>query len=190
MTIPDHRDILADFLATRDPRQPDSERIGTPEAYRNWLLRRNLITQEDLVTLVDAGNARRVRAALRSFLAAEAGAPVDPRTGPTLSAVTSYAPLRLTVGDTSGIQLQPAVGGAAGALGRIVAALFLAAANGSLARLKVCKSCGFPFYDQSKNRSRVWCSMERCGSHNKSRAYEERKRARTVPAHSPTEAGK
>lgn len=48
-----------------------------------------------------------------------------------------------------------------------------------LSRLKECpapEGCGWLFYDQTKNRSRRWCSMEHCGSTAKARRFAERQR--------------
>jgi len=53
-----------------------------------------------------------------------------------------------------------------------------AIADGSWARLKVCRSdsCRWAFYDASKNRSGAWCTMAVCGNRNKVRAYQRRRR--------------
>lgn len=40
-----------------------------------------------------------------------------------------------------------------------------------LERVKKCGSCGWLFLDQSKNKSRKWCSMETCGSNVKAKRY-------------------
>ena len=42
-----------------------------------------------------------------------------------------------------------------------------------LDRIKECedKECGWMFLDESRNRSRRWCSMEDCGNRNKARRY-------------------
>jgi len=52
-------------------------------------------------------------------------------------------------------------------------------ADESWNRLKACRldDCQWAFYDQSKNRSRTWCSMKVCGNRAKARAYRERQRA-------------
>jgi predicted RNA-binding Zn ribbon-like protein len=47
----------------------------------------------------------------------------------------------------------------------------------SLARLKICGRCRWLFLDVSKNRSRRWCSMDECGTHEKIERYVERRRA-------------
>ncbi len=48
-----------------------------------------------------------------------------------------------------------------------------------LRRVKLCAShgCGWLFYDQSKNRSRRWCSMEGCGSEEKLRRHYRKRKA-------------
>jgi predicted RNA-binding Zn ribbon-like protein len=43
-------------------------------------------------------------------------------------------------------------------------------------RLKCCDGCGRLFIDRSRNRSRRWCDMERCGNQAKVRRH----RARTL----------
>jgi len=46
-------------------------------------------------------------------------------------------------------------------------------------RLKECPApdgCGWLFYDETKNASRRWCSMEHCGAAAKARRYAERHR--------------
>lgn len=43
-----------------------------------------------------------------------------------------------------------------------------------LDRVKECGACGWLFLDQSKNKSRKWCSMESCGSNVKARRYYHR----------------
>jgi predicted RNA-binding Zn ribbon-like protein len=47
-------------------------------------------------------------------------------------------------------------------------------------RVRRCPACGWFFLDQSKNRSRRWCSMQACGSASKSRAYYRRRKAKTT----------
>jgi len=39
------------------------------------------------------------------------------------------------------------------------------------------RGCGYLFIDQSKNRSRRWCSMESCGNRAKARRYYARLQA-------------
>ena len=48
---------------------------------------------------------------------------------------------------------------------------------GAWPRLKACRetTCRWAFYDASKNRSSIWCSMAVCGSRAKARTYRRRK---------------
>jgi predicted RNA-binding Zn ribbon-like protein len=47
-----------------------------------------------------------------------------------------------------------------------------------LARLKRCAACPWLFLDHSRNRSRRWCSMEDCGTHEKIRRYVNKRAGR------------
>ena len=50
--------------------------------------------------------------------------------------------------------------------------------QGPLERLKVCANCRWLFLDESRNRSRRWCSMEECGTLVKKERFIERRRER------------
>jgi predicted RNA-binding Zn ribbon-like protein len=53
--------------------------------------------------------------------------------------------------------------------------------HGPLERLKTCGNCRWLFLDQSRNRSRRWCSMNECGIQMKhARFVEKRRRRRTI----------
>jgi predicted RNA-binding Zn ribbon-like protein len=47
-----------------------------------------------------------------------------------------------------------------------------------MGRVKGCAGCNWLFVDESKNRSRRWCSMEECGTHAKMRRYVARRAAK------------
>lgn len=68
-------------------------------------------------------------------------------------------------------------------LGRVLRPVTHAATQlligGELDRIKVCGGCRFLFTDESKNRSRRWCSMEDCGTAEKVRRYVAARRLRT-----------
>jgi predicted RNA-binding Zn ribbon-like protein len=46
--------------------------------------------------------------------------------------------------------------------------------SGPLERVKACAHCRWLFLDQSRNRSRRWCSMNECGGNEKMRRYRAR----------------
>ncbi|MGI5215937.1 CGNR zinc finger domain-containing protein [Plantactinospora sp. CA-290183] len=52
--------------------------------------------------------------------------------------------------------------------------------TGTLNRIKGCGGCRFIFNDESKNRSRRWCSMDDCGTAEKIRRYVAARRTRAT----------
>ncbi len=66
---------------------------------------------------------------------------------------------------------------APGALGAVLAAATRLAVLGEWDRVKICPAddCRWAFFDESRNRSRTWCSMRVCGNREKARAWRERR---------------
>ncbi|MGA8114845.1 MAG: CGNR zinc finger domain-containing protein, partial [Actinocatenispora sp.] len=96
------------------------------------------------------------------------------RTG--LDALAADVPLAVRFGP-DGTAMPVATGpGVLGVLGEVLAAVTLAAHDGSWRRLKICpaEDCRWVYYDASRNSSRRWCSMQVCGNRNKTRAYRRR----------------
>ncbi|WP_341718704.1 ABATE domain-containing protein [Micromonospora sp. FIMYZ51] len=52
--------------------------------------------------------------------------------------------------------------------------------TGALNRIKSCAGCRFVYHDESKNRSRRWCSMDDCGTAEKMRRYVAARRTRAT----------
>jgi predicted RNA-binding Zn ribbon-like protein len=118
--------------------------------------------------------ARKVREALRELLYANNG---HGRRGDPYAALdAAAAPLRVSLRDCS---LVPARGGIEGALAHVAGVAYEAMRNGSWSRLKACRNagCRWAFWDESKNQSARWCSMQLCGNRTKVRAYRRRAKA-------------
>jgi predicted RNA-binding Zn ribbon-like protein len=81
-----------------------------------------------------------------------------------------------------GSALAPRGDGLAWLTGAVAIELHLAGQDGQRRRLKVCRNerCGVAFHDQSKNNSRAWHDVTRCGNLANVRAYRERQRAATA----------
>jgi predicted RNA-binding Zn ribbon-like protein len=81
--------------------------------------------------------------------------------------------------DFSGHEIIARASGVDGVVGRVLSVAFLAMLDGRWKRLKCCRNhhCRWSFYDNSKNRSASWCSMQLCGNRTKTRAYRARQRA-------------
>lgn len=96
-----------------------------------------------------------------------------------LNYIVSSAALRVRFGPDGRPDLEPvAEGGLVERIvGRLLAEVVRAEAEGRWERLKACRNegCLWAFYDASKNRSGSWCNMDVCGARHKMRAYRERK---------------
>jgi predicted RNA-binding Zn ribbon-like protein len=132
-----------------------------------WLVEHELAASET----VDLAPVREFREALRSLLLAHNGEPVDADAVLVLSALSREAGLAVAFSEDGTPRL-----GAAGPVGRALAIIAAASADGTWERLKVCPAddCLWAFYDFSRNHSRTWCSMSSCGNRAKARAYRSR----------------
>jgi CGNR zinc finger/Putative stress-induced transcription regulator len=154
------------------------EAIGDPDSLRSWLSGRGLLADGERVGEADVTRAKEARKALRSLLAANNGREADAAAIRALNLVTERARLTVRFGADGRATLEPGAGGVDGALGRVLAAVHASMEEGTWGRLKSCANatCGWAFYDRSKNRSGRWCSMEVCGNRTKTRAYRRRRR--------------
>jgi predicted RNA-binding Zn ribbon-like protein len=163
--------LVADFVNTLD-RESGTDALATPAALARWLaahgLARGRATRDDLEAAVA------VREALRDLLLANNGVAVDTSAAArTLERAAAQARLGLRLDPP---RLEPAAGGAAGGLGRIVAAAADAMADEEWGRLKACRAegCRWAFVDHARNRSRAWCDMRVCGNRVKAQRFRER----------------
>jgi predicted RNA-binding Zn ribbon-like protein len=142
-----------------------------PAALRDWLDAAGLLHGER-VTAADHRRAVALREAIRDL----AGG--NPKAAAVVNDAARRAALRPVLGGAQS-RLEPEAGGVDAALGRIVAAIHVAIAEGTWPRLKACDrhSCRWAFYDHSKNQSSHWCSTGGCGAREKNRRAYRRRRA-------------
>ncbi len=169
------RDVLISFLGHAWP----ADEKGTPDRLGAWLSDHGLLEHDVVVNQSDLRDAGRLHSALMALFAAHNDAEASEEAKAQVRAVAQSLPLCVTMEGPDSLALQPAGQGICAALAKLLAIAYRAHAEGDLSRFKVCQHCGHAFYDKSKNRSAVWCTMAKCGSQNKSRAYRARKR---VPA--------
>ena len=165
--------LLQDFLNTADI-ESEADLVATPAALAAWLRTKGLLSGEGTV---DAGEHARVlelRELLRDALEAATHGEGADATNARLDRIAATVPLRVRFGSEA--RLEPARASAAQALGPILATVYDALRDDGLARLKVCRNdaCRWAFYDTSRNRSGVWCSMAICGNRQKGRLYRRR----------------
>ena len=166
------------FVNTLDL-EDKTDDIAEADALRDWLAERRLIDSGAELSRADVRQAQEVREALRKLLLANNGDPLDSGAVETLNAASRRAELEVRFKDDGDACLVPVRAGIDGAIGRLLAIVERAMADGTWPRLKACAfhdTCEWAFYDWSKNRSGAWCDMKVCGNRAKARAYRERKR--------------
>jgi predicted RNA-binding Zn ribbon-like protein len=171
-------DVVRDYVNTLDL-ETGIDTVATRDELATWFSDQGLV--DDLVepTTEEHADALATREAIRELLLANNGAPADiEAASKTLEDAGRRAKLGVRFENGHPV-LAPEGDGARGAIGRIVALVAELAPTDEWKRLKTCrdKNCRVAFYDQSRNRSRAWCSMEVCGNRDKQRGYRERHRA-------------
>ena len=149
--------------------------LADPEGLREWLTDAGLLAPGETASRADHARALALREAIRDL----AGDRTDARAAAAINEAARRARLHPIL-DGEDSRLQPTASGVDAALGRIVAALHAAVADGTWERLKTCDRdhCRWAFYDHSKNQSSHWCSTAGCGVREKNRRAYRRRRAR------------
>jgi predicted RNA-binding Zn ribbon-like protein len=141
------------------------EELSAPEALRSALP----LSAEEPLDEADLAHGLAVREALRALLLANSGAAFAPEARSVLDRAAAAAHLTLELDEAGNARLVPRAGGLDGAIGRLLAVVYGAMADGTWVRLKACprEVCHWVFYDASRNRSGKWCAMSVCGNRTK-----------------------
>jgi predicted RNA-binding Zn ribbon-like protein len=117
---------------------------------------------------------------MRGLIGGNTGQPVYPIDLATLNEAANQSRLRMRFGPGGRARLEPEAAGAVGAIGRLVAALYVAMQDEEWTRLKLCGSdeCRWAFFDRSKNHSSRWCTMASCGNREKARRFRQKQAGR------------
>ena len=150
------------------------EWLGDPRALATWAHERGLVPRGSTFTQAELRSALELREAFRSLLAANRDQGSDEAALRTLTEAAGSARLTVTFEDVGSPMLEPRARGFDGLRGRLVSVAVTAMLDGSWERLKACRNCRWAFFDESKNRSARWCSMQLCGNRLKTRAYRQR----------------
>jgi predicted RNA-binding Zn ribbon-like protein len=175
---PGELELVRRFVNTRDVEEGSDELDG-PDSLLGWFVGMGLLDDGATADERDLERALALREGLRSMLLANNGEGVEPDDLRELNRVAGSVCLRVRFDNDGRPALQPETSGVYAALGRILAAVVRARAEGKWGRLKVCPNdaCQWAFYDRSKNRSGKWCTMEVCGNRMKARAFRQRQSA-------------
>jgi predicted RNA-binding Zn ribbon-like protein len=180
-----HVRFVREFVNTHDV-DDGTDELSSPAALAAWLRQRTPLGDDERATDADLALARELREALRAELRSHHGVPAGAEAVDAaearerLDALAADLPLRVAF---TGFTEPPALApgrreGARAGLAAILVSVAALAQSGEWRRLKVCPAddCQVAFYDQSRNHSRRWCSMEACGNRSKLRAFRERGR--------------
>lgn len=167
--------VLA-FVNTRDV-DAGTDALDSPAAVKSWFEQQDLLGPGSTVRSPDMAQAIELREALRRALLAHHSGDAA---SSTASAVLATVPLQLVIAADGQVHVVPAGNGLERALGELVADIPAAVSDGTWQRAKVCPrdDCQWAFLDQSRNRSRRWCSMEVCGNREKTQSFRDRHRSR------------
>ena len=158
----------------------DTDAIATPAQLSAWLVEHALLEPAQPLDARVHEWFLRLRAGIREELGVHVGVDPTPAVLEAAAAVTRQVPILAYV---AGPVLAPAtwLEPPEAALAQLTIAWVQLRTTGEAARLKRCAehACELVFWDESKNRSRRWCSMRVCGSRVKSRRYAARIAAST-----------
>jgi predicted RNA-binding Zn ribbon-like protein len=168
-------ELIRDFVNTADL-ESGEDKLADTQGLQYWLVFHRLAQLRDRATEQDLVAAREIREAIRELLRGHNEIDVDlDAASATLDEASRVTGLAVRFEDGA-IHFAPSDMGIAGGLGRVLAAVGAAMADGSWRRLKACRSdtCRWAFIDNARNLSRQWCDMAVCGNRAKARAYRSR----------------
>lgn len=168
-------DVVRAFVNTHDL-EDHSDAISSPSQLSAWLHEHELLDDEAAADGAQVARAASLREALRHMLLANGGVPADPEASAAVDEISRLARVGVRFHPDGGSALEPEARGVDGALGRIVAIVAGAMADGTWPRLKACLAddCQWAFYDHTRNHSGRWCNMAVCGNRTKVRAFRAR----------------
>ena len=181
MDLSGQGELVLAFVNTVDV-EDGTDELGTPDGLGAWLTSVGLLTGPAAVTADDLALATTVRAGLREALGVSVDLAPDPEIVRAADQALGELPLRVGIG-LPGSGGRPLAGGPGldpvrQGLAAVAVAWAELVSTGESPRLKRCpeSTCGWCFWDGTKNRNRRWCSMRVCGNRSKTRAYAERRR--------------
>lgn len=153
----------------------DVDGLATADQVGEWLVDHDLVDGPVDPSPGEVDLVIRTRDGIRALITATHHDDVDQEALTGLAEAVTASGLHPTF-SAGHVDLAPTADGVPGALGRLLAFVHDAIAEGSWERLKLCANdtCRWAFFDQSRNRSGRWCDMAGCGNRAKVRAYRAR----------------
>ncbi len=169
-------DDLVAFLNTQDPRT-GRDRLADASRSSRWLRAHHLLMPEESLPELDVPRLRRFREVVRSLVAATHTGWLDDAGLDAVQRACARIRYRIGFGADGAPRLEAVAKGADAVMGRLLLVVLQARATGSWSRVKTCRNpaCRKLFIDTSRNRSRSWCAMTRCGNQAKARTFRRRR---------------
>jgi predicted RNA-binding Zn ribbon-like protein len=170
--------LVQDFVNTRNYFH-GGDLLGDTQEATARLAERGLLKEGERVGEAERRRLVDFREGLRRLLLAHNGVAGPELAAGTLNDLVTSATLGVRFRPDGRPVFEPAAEGGPveRVIGRLLAEIVRAEAEGILGRLKACRNegCRWAFYDASKNGMGRWCNMQVCGARHKMRAYRERK---------------
>ena len=150
-----------------------SEILATPHDLSRWLARRTLLPAGADLVEEDRRRAIEVREGIRALAMANTGASADREAVGRLDRAIREVRFQLFFDLDGSARFEPACPGVDMALAALLEIVVVTARlEETWPRLKVCanSACRRAFYDDSRNRSGIWCT-KRCGDKIRGRAF-------------------
>jgi predicted RNA-binding Zn ribbon-like protein len=170
---PDRLRVVQAFLNTATSGRED---FASPDCLQEWLIGHDLLDANATVSAADLRQAISVRQALVQLTIARQEGSSDTNAVETLNRAARSAQMSVSFGQRGRACIEPLAPAVDGALGKIIAIVVDAMADGTWDRFKICRDpgCSWAFYDRSKNHSGTWCDITSCGNVAKARTYRAR----------------
>lgn len=168
--------ILLDFLNTIDVSASRRDALRDPAEVSVWLSEHGTGLAGPAVppSLQDVALAVEVREALRDLAREKAEPPASAASWEVLNRAASMLGVRLGFGmETRGSESY----GLNHVVSQVLVAAHTGISDGTWKRIGICRNpdCRWAFYDRSKSRTRLWCSMKACGNRMKARRYRQKR---------------
>jgi predicted RNA-binding Zn ribbon-like protein len=162
-----------------------TDALASPSDLAEHLVAWGLLAPDRCLGESDLRAAIELRESLRTLLLAHNGQEVDTAASiDVLNRITAQAGLRpaMTYGGAVGYHVLRE--GGLGALGALVAIVYVSEERGVWTRLKACASdtCRWAYYDASRNRASRWCYMQVCGNRAKGQTFRARRAGELTPS--------
>lgn len=152
------------------------EEFDSVDGLRSWVVAHDLAPASVTLTERDLIRAVAFREGIRDRLMAHSGDPMPDGWTGRRRGEPDALPLSFAFEEGPTPRLRPGGTGIDAVFGQLAAIIYTASVDRTWERLKICRNdvCRWAFYDASKNRSGVWCSMAVCGSRIKARSWRRR----------------